>query len=74
MENTVVDLQEWKSVGEAARLSGYSPNNIRKLANTGEIRVVRCGLGRLIHIDEIERLKQRHAERVRRSDDGGEAA
>ncbi len=45
----------------AARVTGYTPAWMRKLADRGLVRVKRTALGRLFDLKDAERLRRKRA-------------
>lgn len=46
--------EEWISTEEAAALSGYHPNHIRRLIRSGEIQARKWGAALMIHRESVE--------------------
>lgn len=62
---------EYLTMGQAARLAGYSTERLRQLARQGRLEVITTPYGRLVPREEAERLAA--ARRARFEQGGGEA-
>lgn len=71
MAMTVVVDDKWLGVSEGARALGVAADTLRRMADRGEVGVIKTKYGRFINGEDLQRLAQERAARRQQEAVGG---